>query len=53
MPHAFAQHKMIPPAANIGTKKVTLNFQTEPAVLKSGQNVLMNVAFRIKIQNKA
>jgi len=28
MPHAFAQHKMMPPAANIGTKKVTLNFQT-------------------------
>jgi len=53
MPHAFAQHKMMPPAANIGTKKVTLNFQTEPAVLKSGQNVLMNVAIRIKIQNKA
>jgi hypothetical protein len=45
MPHAFAQHKMMPPAANIGTKKVTLNFQTEPAVLKSGQNVLMNVCF--------
>jgi hypothetical protein len=55
MPHAFAQDKMMPPAANIGTKtkKVTLNFQTEPAVLKSGQNVLINVTFWIKIQNKA
>ena len=23
MPYAFAQHKMMPPAANIGTKKLT------------------------------
>lgn len=44
-PHVFAQHMMMPPAANIGDRKVTLNFQTEPAVIKSGQNVLMKVAF--------
>jgi hypothetical protein len=36
---------MMPPAANIGNRKVTLNFQTEPAVIKSGQRVLMKVAF--------
>ena len=52
-PHVFAQHMMMPPAANIGDRKVTLNFQTEPTVIKSGQNVLMKVAFVIKIQNKA
>lgn len=45
IPHAFAQHMMMPPAANIGDRKVALNFQTEPAVIKSGQNVLMKVAF--------
>jgi hypothetical protein len=44
-PHVFAQHMMMPPAANIGNRKVTLNFQTEPAVIKSGQRVLMKVAF--------
>jgi hypothetical protein len=45
VPHALAQHMMMPPAANIGDRKVALNFQTEPAVIKSGQNVLMKVAF--------
>jgi len=45
MPHAFAQHMMMPPAANIGDRKIALNFQTEPVVIKSGQNVLMKVAF--------
>jgi hypothetical protein len=45
IPHAFAQHMMMPPAANIGDRKVALNFQTEPAVIKSGQNLLMKVAF--------
>ena len=49
MPHAFAQHKMMPPAANIGTKKVTLNFQTEPAVLKS---VLMKLLSGSKYKTK-
>jgi hypothetical protein len=43
--HSFAQHMMMPPAANIGDRKVTLNFQTEPAVIKAGQNVLMQIAF--------
>ena len=54
MPHAFAQDKMMPPAANIGTKtkKVTLNFQTEPAVLKSGQNVLMKLLSGSKYKTK-
>jgi hypothetical protein len=45
LPHVFAQHMMMPPAANIGNRKITLNLQTEPAVIKSGQNVLMKVAF--------
>jgi hypothetical protein len=36
---------MMPPAANIGNRKVTLNFQTEPAGIKSGQNVLMKISF--------
>jgi hypothetical protein len=45
IPHAFAQHMMMPPAANIADRKVALNFQTEPAVIKSGQNLLMKVAF--------
>jgi hypothetical protein len=45
IPHTFAQNMMMPPAANIGDRKVALNFQTEPAVIKSGQNVLMKVAF--------
>ncbi len=52
MQYAFAQHKMMPPAANIGTKKVTLNFQTEPAVLKSGQNVLMKLLSGSKYKTK-
>jgi hypothetical protein len=45
IPHASAQHILMPPAANIGNRKVTLNFQTEPAVIKSGQDVLMKIAF--------
>jgi hypothetical protein len=36
---------MMLPAANIGDRKVALNFQTKPAVIKSGQNVLMKVGF--------
>jgi hypothetical protein len=41
----FAQHMMMPPAASIGDRKITLNFNTELANIKSNQTVLTRLAF--------
>lgn len=46
IPQINAQHHGAPPpSANIGNRKVTLNMQTEPKIIKAGQNFLMKIAF--------
>jgi hypothetical protein len=42
---AFAQHMMMPPAANVGDRKITLSFHTEPTNIISNQTVLTKLAF--------
>jgi hypothetical protein len=43
--NVFAQHMMMPPAASIGDRKITLSFHTEPQNVKPNQTVLTKLAF--------
>jgi hypothetical protein len=43
--NVFAQHMMMPPAASIGDRKITLSFHTEPQNVKPNQTLLTKLAF--------
>jgi hypothetical protein len=38
-------HGAPPPAANIGDRKISLNFETQPSPITTGQDVEMNIGF--------
>jgi hypothetical protein len=45
IPFAFAQHMMMPPAANIGDRKIISNLEITPKTIHVGQNALMKIFF--------
>jgi hypothetical protein len=51
LPEVSGQHHGAPPpVANIGDRKISLNFETQPGPITTGQDVKMNIGF---VDNKA